>query len=145
MVKLILFENSPKNQTLRTLIALSMIIPCDTLYTYLSEKSLERIKTHYLAYFSIWLILSIVFGISIIYSEPSITDTPDESYNNNIRNYAYYGVLVGLLICVPMYSWIATYSGNTPIMCLSGAAFGIILSAFVSIMVFLISKKADVL
>ena len=88
MVLLSLFENTAKNQTLRTLLALAIIIPCDILYLKLSEKSLDRLWKHGFAYFNVWITLAIVFGVSLLSTN---SYKVDEVNDDTIKNYAYYG------------------------------------------------------
>ena len=145
MVQLSLFENNPKNQALRTLLALVIIIPCDILYLKLSEKSLDRLWKHKLAYFNVWITLAVVFGVSLLSSNKyKIDDVNDDT----IKNYAYYGLLIGLLVYVPLYNWIISCGGVTKftnLLSLANTAFGVILSSITCLILFLISAKTNLL
>jgi len=145
MVNLSLFENTPKNQALRTLLALAIIIPCDILYLKLSENNLDRLWKHGFAYFNVWITLAIVFGVSLLSSNAYKVD---EVNNDTIKNYAYYGLLIGLLVYVPLYNWIISCGAITKfthLLSLSNTAFGIILSSITCLILFLISAKTELL
>jgi uncharacterized membrane protein len=145
MVLLSLFDNSIKNQALRTMIALAIIIPCDITYLYFSERSFDRLRFHFFAYFNVWITLAIVFGVSLLSSSEYKTD---EVNNDTIKNYVYYGLLIGLLVYVPLYNWIISCGGITKfthLLSLANTTFGIILSAFTCMLVFLISEKTGLI
>jgi hypothetical protein len=145
MVKLDLYEDSAKNQTIRTLLALIIIVPSDILYVYLSERNFDRLRKHFFAYFNVWITLAIVFGVSVL----SNTDpTPDPNTNkvNNIaiKNYVLYGILIGLLIYVPLYNWMiscGSITGFNNLLSMANTAFGVVLSSFTCLMVFILSEK----
>jgi len=145
MVKLELYENSIKNQALRTITALAIIVPCDVLYLVLSENSLNRLREHFFAYFNVWITLAIVFGVSLLSTEQYKID---EVNNDTIKNYVLYGLLIGLLIYVPLYNWIISCGAITKfthLLSLANTTFGIVLSAVTCLFVFLISEKAGLL
>lgn len=145
MVRLDLYENSIKNQALRTLIGLAIIIPSDIIYLYFSEKSLDRLRNHFFAYFNVWITLAIVFGVSLLSTDSyKINDVNKET----IKNYVLYGLLIGLLIYVPLYNWIISCGAITKftkLLSLANTTFGILLSSFTCLMIFLISEKTDLI
>lgn len=145
MVKLDLFENSIKNQALRTLLGLSIIVICDIIWLLLSERSFERLKNHTFAYFNVWITLAVVFAVSLLSTDMyKINDTDED----NQKNYVYYGLLIGLLVYVPLYNWIIScghITKFTHLLSLSNTAFGVILSAFTCWAVFRISVITDLL
>lgn len=142
MVQLILFENSIKNQVLRTILSLSIIIPCDILYLYLSENNINRFLNHKLAYFNVWITLAVVFGVSLIYSKIYENDKINE---NTIKNNVQYGLLIGLLIYVPLYNWMISCGSITNILSVANTAYGIILSAFTYLLVFIVSVQTNMI
>ena len=138
MVTLSLFENSIKNQTIRTIIALIIVVPSDLIYLFLSERSFERLRNHLFAYFNVWITLAIVFGVSIV----------SGIEGDSIKNYALYGLLIGLLIYVPLYNWIiscGSITNFTQLLSVTNVAFGVVLSSFTCIILYLISEKAELL
>lgn len=148
MVRLSLFEISLKNQALRTLLALALIIPCDVLYVYLSEGSITKFKTRLLdnklAYFNVWITLAVVFAVSTL--SMNTEETNEDHYE--INNYASYGLLIGLLVYVPLYNWIIScgaITNFTHLLSLANTAFGVVLSSIVCLLVFLISEKTNLL
>jgi hypothetical protein len=142
MVKLSLFENSAKNQTLRTLVALTIIIVSDLIFLRLSEGSFQKLKDHPSAYFNVWITLSLVFGVSLLSSE---SYKIDEVNTDTIKNYVYYGILIGLLVYVPLYNWMLSCGKVTNLVSLSNITFGILLSSFTCLCVFLISEKTNLI
>jgi uncharacterized membrane protein len=145
MVQLDLFENSITNQVLRTLLALAIIVPCDMLYLKLSEKSLDRLWKNWFAYFNVWITLALVFGVSLLTTN---TFKVDEVNNDTIKNYVNYGLLIGLLVYVPLYNWIIScgaVTGFSHLLSLANITFGVILSAFTCLLVFLISVKTNLI
>jgi len=145
MVQLSLFENSIKNQTVRTLLSLVIIVPCDLIYLGLSEKNISRFTKNKLAYVNVWITLAVVFGVSLLSSKIYKTD---EVNNDTIKNYAQYGLLIGLLVYVPLYNWIISCGGITgfsQLTSLANTAFGVVLSALTCLIVFLVSANHDLL
>jgi uncharacterized membrane protein len=145
MVRLDLYEQSAKNQIIRTLLALVIIVPCDILYLKLSEGKMTRLKEHFFAYFNVWITLAIVFGVSVLSTDQFKID---EVNNDTIKNYVLYGLLIGLLVYVPLYNWLIScvaITGFNNLLSLANTGFGIILSAFTCLMVFLISEKAGIM
>jgi len=149
MVNLSLFENSVKNQALRTLLSLSIIITCDIIWLWISERSFKRLKDHSFAYFNVWITLAVVFGVSQIYNNSEDSKTTQKEINDeNQKNYVLYGLLIGLLVYVPLYNWIISCGSITKfthLLSLSNTAFGIILSALTCWVVFRISSLTDML
>lgn len=144
MVVLNLFENSINNQALRSLLAFSIILIADVLYLRLSEGNIERLIKHPFAYFNVWITLAIVFGVSIL----SGNYKTDEVNDDTIKNYACYGLLIGLLVYVPLYNWIISCGAITKfthLLSLANTAFGVILSSFTCLIVFLVSQKTGLL
>lgn len=145
MVQLSLFENSIKSQTIRTLLSLAIIVPSDLIYLRLSEKSINRFINNKFAYFNVWITLAIVFGVSILSSK---TYDTNEVNNDTIKNYAQYGLLIGLLVYVPLYNWIIScgaITGFSQLTSLANTAFGVVLSALTCLIVFLISEKLQII
>ncbi len=145
MVLLSLFENNTKNQALRTLLGLSIIIPCDIIWLWISERSFKRLQDHGFAYFNVWITIAIVFAVSILSSNLYKIDEINE---DNQKNYVYYGLLIGLLIYVPLYNWIISCGSITKfthLLSLSNTTFGVILSAFTCWIVFRISAMTGLL
>jgi uncharacterized membrane protein len=144
MVQLSLFENSIKDQTWRTLLSLAIIIPCDLVYLKLSESNLNRFFNNKMAYFNVWITLAIVFGVSLLTSKDySFQEVNDDT----IKNYACYGLLIGLLVYVPLYNWIIScgaITNFTQLTSLANIAFGVILSAITCLIVFLVSQKIGI-
>lgn len=143
MVQLDLFENSAKNQTLRTLLSLAIIVPCDLIYLKLSEKSLKRFLDNKFAYFNVWITLAVVFGVSLLSSNKA-----NEVNEDAIKNYVYYGLLIGLLIYVPLYNWIVSCGAIakfTNLLSLANTTFGVILSSITCLIVFLVSANTGLL
>ncbi len=131
MVQIDLYTICFKNQILRILIALAIIIPCDILFLRLSEGNCNKLRKHFFAYLNVWVTLAIVFSISVL-------------EDNKAQNYILYGILIGLLIYVPLYNWLISYKSITG-SSLTNLCFGIILSSFTCLIVFLISEKANLL
>jgi uncharacterized membrane protein len=145
MVQLELFENSIKNQALRTLIALSIIIPCDIVYLLVTERNFNRFFGNKLAYFNVWITLAVVFGVSLLSTN---SYKINEVNNDTISNYVQYGLLIGLLVFVPLYNWILScgaITNFTSLQSLGNTAWGVILSAFTCLVVFLISEKTNLI
>jgi Na+/proline symporter len=147
MVQLDLFENSYKNQALRTLTALAIIVIADLVYLGISQGSLQRFKDHKMAYFNVWITLAVVFGVSILTSDNYDINVVN---TDTIKNYVEYGILIGLLIYVPLYNWLIscgkyTNIGVTQLSGLANVTFGIILSSFTCLCVFLISEKTNLI
>lgn len=135
MVQLNLYENSAKNQTIRTLLSLAIFIPSDIIYLFISEGSIDRLKKHFFAYFNVWITISIVFGVSIL---------NEIDYKTNLKNYALYGLLIGLLIYVPLYNWIIScgnITGFNRMLSLSNICFGVLISSFTCIMIYIIEEN----
>jgi hypothetical protein len=142
MVTLNLFENSINNQTLRALLAFSVILIADVIYLRLSEGSFERLKNHPFAYFNVWITLAIVFAVSTLTTKNETTD------DDAVKNYAYYGLLIGLLVYVPLYNWIISCGGITKftqLLSLANTAFGVLLSSLTCLIVFKVSQKTGLL
>jgi hypothetical protein len=145
MVQLNLFENSINNQALRSLLAFSNILLADIFYLRLSEGNFERLKKHSFAYFNVWITLAIVFGVSTLTTKQYKTD---EINDDTIKNYVYYGLLIGLLVYVPLYNWIISCGAITKfthLLSLANTAFGVLLSSFTCLIVFLVSQKTGLL
>jgi uncharacterized membrane protein len=145
MVQLGLFENSIKNQALKTLLALVIFVPSDLIYLKLSEKSLKRFWDNKFAYFNVWITIAIVFGVSILSTN---SFKVDEVNNDTIKNYVQYGLLIGLLIYVPLYNWIISCGAITNfsnLLSLANTTFGVILSAITCLIVFLISVNTNLI
>jgi uncharacterized membrane protein len=143
MIQLSLFENSIQNQALRVLLSLAIIIPLDLLYLGCTEFSLKRFTGNKLAYINVWVTLAIVFGVSLLSTNAY---KANEVNDDTIKNYACYGLLIGLLVYVPLYNWIIScgaITGFTQLTSLGNTAFGIILSSITCLSVFLISEKTD--
>lgn len=140
MVCLRLFENSAKDQTLRTLSSLGIIVIADIIYLYLSTFSFERLTNNKMAYFNVWITLAVVFGVSVLHRE--IGDVP-EINNETIKDHAYYGILIGLLVYVPLYNWLLSCDNITNVMSLCNTGFGILLSAIACLCTFLISVQSN--
>lgn len=140
MVKLLLFENKAKNQTIRTLLALSLIFICDMVYLLLSEKTIWRFLNNKFAYFNVWITIALVFGVSLLENK--------EVTHASVNDYAYYGILIGLLVYVPLYNWIISLgaiTNFTNLRSLSNTLFGVLSSSFICVVVFLISEKTNML
>lgn len=135
MVVLNLFETSPKDQTLRTLTALFIIIFGDILYLGLNS-NIKKFTKNKLAYLSIWLILAIVFGVSVLHHTENDTL---EINNETIKDHAYYGILVGILVYIPLMNWMLSAKQVTPVGAICDTAFGILLCSVASLITFLIS------
>ncbi len=142
MVQLDLFENSLKKQTLRTIIALAIIIPSDIIYTFMRNGSMNVVKINIMAYLNVWITLAVVFGVSILTSDKYDVKTVNK---DTITNYVGYGALIGLLVYVPLYNWLVALNNLTKRTCLSNTAAGVVLSSFVCLFVFLISEKFDLI
>ena len=148
MVCLDLFENSAKDQTLRTLIALAIIVVTDIIYSYLTNfnklvdfgpiKIPEILSENKIAHVNVWITLAVVFGVSVLHH--NLGDKP-EINNDTIKDHAYYGILIGLLVYTPMYGWLLSCGKITNIMSLCNSAFGILLSALACLCTFLISVQ----
>lgn len=143
MVQLSLFENSVKSQTLRTLISLAIIIPMNLFYIKISESNLSRFMNNKLAFFNVWITLSIVFGVSLL--SKTDTNTIIDSTDYQMKNYTYYGILIGLLIYVPLYNWLISSKVYKPISGFISNIFGILMSGVTCLIVYLISSKTDLL
>lgn len=140
MVKLLLFENKAKNQALRTLLALSLVFICDIVYLLLSEKNIRRFLNNKFAYFNVWITVALVFGVSLLENT--------EVSHSTVNDYAYYGILIGLLVYVPLYNWIIScgaITNFTNFTSMANTAFGVLASSFVCVVVFLVSEKAYLL
>jgi hypothetical protein len=145
MVQLSLFENSIQNQALRVLLSLAIIIPSDLLYLKCTEFKLERFFNNKFAYLNVWITLAIVFGVSLLSSNAHATNEVNE---DTIKNYACYGLLIGLLVYVPLYNWIIScgaITGFKQLTSLGNTAFGVVLSSLTCLFVFLISEKTNLL
>jgi len=154
MVILNLFENSIKNQAIRTVISLLIIIAIDCLWVFLSnaEKFINTwnnpIMNNFLAYFNVWITIAIVFGVSTLTRIKNEEQT--EINHESIKDYIYYGLLIGLLVYVPLYNWLLSCRlGNSPNTyitsgeALGNTAFGVVLCAAVCLLTFLISAKLN--
>ncbi len=140
MIQLSLFENSMDNQTIRALISLAILIPCDLLYLKLSENSLKRFFDNKFAYLNIWITIAIVFAVSLLSSKEELT------YEEKMKNYTLYGFLIGLLIYVPLYNWIiscGSITGFTGMKSLFNTIFGVLLCGVTCLIVFLYQYKED--
>lgn len=143
MVKLALFENSSKSQAIRTLLAFAIIIPLDLFYLFVSERNIGRFMNNKMAYINVWVTLALVFGVSILSS-----DSPDSQKQIQVKDYAQYGLLIGLLVYVPLYNWIISCGAITKftqLTSISNTGFGVVLSSITCISVYLISIKLDIL
>ena len=138
MVQLDLFENSAKNQTIRVLISLLIIIIGDLIFLYLSEGKLERLLNNKFAYFNVWITLAIVFGVSIL-SSTGHDDSQDHTFN--VKNYTCYGILIGLLVYVPMYNWLISIKSIPQMLAIANITFGVILSSITCLLLYLISDR----
>lgn len=139
MVVLSLFENSAKDQTLRTLTSLALIIISDLVYQFLYNRNLNYLWTNKLAYFNVWITLAIVFGVSTIKSKQ--TDNYSDINSESIKNHAYYGILIGLLVYVPMCNWLLSVGKIDNVQSLCNTAFGIVIASIACLCTFLISAK----
>ncbi len=145
MVLLTLFENSIKNQALRTLLGLTIIVVCDIMWLWISERSFKRLQDHTFAYFNVWVTLAIVFAVSLLATDVYKIDEVNE---NTQKNYVYYGLLIGLLVYVPLYNWIISCGSITKfthLLSLANTTFGVILSALTCWAVFRISAMTGLL
>jgi hypothetical protein len=145
MVQLELFENSIKNQALRTLISLAIIVICDITWLFISERSFKRLRDHAFAYFNVWITLAIVFAVSLLSTNKYKVDEINEDTQ---KNYVYYGLLIGLLVYVPLYNWIISCGSITKfthLLSLSNTTFGVLLSALTCWSVFRISAMTGLL
>jgi len=145
MVQLSLFENNIKNQALRTLLALTIIVICDITWLWISERNLNRLINHSFAYINVWITLAIVFAVSLLSSNEYKVDEVNEDTQ---KNYVYYGLLIGLLVYVPLYNWIIScgrITEFTHLLSLSNTTFGVLLSALTCWAVFRISAMTGLL
>ncbi len=145
MVQLELFENTLKNQALRTILGLVLIFILDIIWILISERNFQRLRDHWFAYFNVWITLAIVFAVSLLSSK---VYKSNEVNDDTQKNYVYYGLLIGLLVYVPLYNWIIS-CGNitkfTHLLSLSNTAFGVLSSALVCWTVFRISVLTDMI
>ena len=63
-----------------------------------------------MAYINVWITLAIVFGVSLLSTQKY---KADEVNDDTIKNYACYGLLIGLLVYVPLYNWIISCGALT--------------------------------
>lgn len=148
MVQLNLFENSIQNQAARVCLAFSIIFISDIIWLSISEGNIQRLYNHPFAYFNVWITLAIVFGVSTLTSSNNNIYKVNEVNTHTINNYVFYGLLIGLLVYVPLYNWIISCGAITKftnLLSLSNTAFGVLLSAFTCLIVFLVSEKTGIL
>jgi uncharacterized membrane protein len=148
MVCLQLFENSAKDQTIRTLIALVIIVISDLVYQFLLTHSLsktwETIRKNILAYINVWITLAIVFGVSVIYTDQKEQQTKKIEINSeSIKNHAFYGILIGLLVYVPLYNWLVGIGQITGIQSLCNTAFGVLIGSIACLCTFLVGVQTN--
>jgi len=142
MVALSLFENSIKDQTLRTMLALVIIFFGDISYILLTTHSLDKFLNNKMAHINVWFTLALTFGVSLIYKN-EVERTNPEINNDTIKNYTYYGILIGLLVYIPLYNWMLSCGNITNVMSICNTAFGILLAATTCLCTFLISVQCD--
>ena len=154
MVQLHLFENSAKDQALRTLIALTIIVISDFIYQLLITRSFSAMwKNIYgetlpdcwlgkniLAWVNVWITLALVFGVSVLHRDSG--DIKPEINNESIKDHAFYGILIGLLVYVPLNNWLVGKGQITNVESLCNTAFGILIASVACLCTFLISVQS---
>ncbi len=139
MVCVDIFESNAKSQTLRTLIALTVLILGDLFYLFITQNT-KKFWNNKMAFLNIWVIVGIILGVSVLRNNDG-----DYVYEHSKRDHAYYGILIGLVVYVPMNSWLSSGKIITSKQSLYHTAFGIFVTSFASLITYMIAEASDVI
>ena len=142
MVSIDIFAGSGKNQFLRTLIAIVILVLSDSIYYSLTSGMYggTRFKNGFplMPYITLWITVGSVFGACEIQNS-SEQIVKDESITMAADS-AQFGVLIALLIYGPVYAFVYHPNGS-PIIALLNFAFSLIICAITGLLVNVISQE----
>jgi hypothetical protein len=148
MVCVSVFESSIKDQTLRTLIALTILITGDVCYLY-GTNNLQKLTKNKMAFINTWLVVAIVLGVSNL-----IDTNKSGTYPSDKEEYAYYGILVALLVYVPLNSWLSSQRfptkgkhkvGISNMDSFFHIAFSVAITSLAAMFTFMIAQNSDLI
>lgn len=139
MVSIHVFDIDAKSQTLRTLLALTVLAIGDLFYLFLTQNS-KKLWNNKLAYLILWIIIGLFIGVTVLRDESGEYD-----YNNARSENVYYGILLGLIIYIPLNSWLSSVGYITVLQALYYISYGIFLTAVTSLITFMVSTSSELI
>ena len=139
MVCIDIFESNPKSQTLRTLTALAILILGDTFYLFITQ-NFQKFRNNKMAFLTTWIIIGVVLGVSVLRNNEG-----QYIYDHTKRDHAYYGILVGLLVYIPLNSWLASFGKISAKSAIFHTAFGIFITSLAALVTHMVAESSDII
>ena len=139
MVCVNVFESDAKSQTLRTLSALTILILGELIYLFITRR-IEKFLKNKMAFLTVWIIIGTVLGVGVLRD-----NNGNYNYEHSRRDHSYYGILIGLLVYVPLNSWLSSVKFVSGRESIFHTAFGIFITSLAALFTFMIAESSEII